>query len=1068
MWKLGLDLGTNSIGWSVFAYEGTAEPDWASWSLIDSGVRIIPDGREPAAQGRVGDSLAVQRRLARGMRRNRDRGKNRVHALVNALLVRGLLPKEADIRSALISVGSPYALRSRAVEPGQVLSPHELGRALLHLGLRRGFLSNRKSDGAEEATEFKRKIGALHHALAHHLLTGEAVAALDEAVEPQGDPWTLGQFLYQREQSALGVRFRGEEGDFYPDRAMYRDEFERIRAVQGPNHPQLTADDWDRLRDQHILFQHPLRPVERGACSFYPDQLRTFRDTPIAQQFRLYKDVSILRWFDHQQKSHRLDAEQYQGVIDVLQRQEKATFGGLRRLKRADGSPLFDKHSRFNLEDEKRTHLDGNRVAAMMRRMPILTKLWESRSADELNDIFDRLHAPVLNGVMMDDAALIASLIKDFALTIADANALAALPLSSITTSYSRQAMEDLFPLMRDSGLDEYDAAVELLGKDEANRRLAGFQQAQEQLPALPYYGEVLRGSTLGADPRKSADSNPEGHYGRIGNPTVHIALNQVRKLVNELIGRFDGPPAMIHVELSRDLKLPKVKREALNSENGKNERANKNRATWWKEMTKGAEPTARDLKKIKLWEELARDETARRCVFTGRVISAAHLVNGEVEIEHLLPRSRTLDDSLSNLTLSFRNANRLKGNRTPFEAFGHDQQATNGIVWADILERIKGLPPAKAARFAADAMDSWEVGTDFAARQMTDNAHIARAARRYLTAVCPQVFPSPGRLTAMIRSQWRLNGLLSDDNRKNRTDHRHHAIDAFIIGLATRSMLQRVSTAMSHDREQVRLPDLPEPLRESLRQRLDCMVVSFKPDHSGQGGMFNETAYGFVDPETHTLVTRKRIDSLSEKELDAIRDPQWKAKIADFLAAQGPKARSDTKERQRFLAEFGRQNGVKTLRILVKNSSVTPIASAPYKGYARGAYVCCDVWAVPDGKKGKWNRGKWKWEGQFIAYADCHQGQPPHSSASKPHPAARFVTRLFKNDLIAIDDGGKPQILRVAGFSTTNNKLDLRSYVAAESVQKYLSINVLGAQGLRKVSVSPSGVVQMPARGQA
>jgi CRISPR-associated endonuclease Csn1 len=1062
MWKLGLDLGTNSIGWSAFCHPGDSEPDWNAWSLKDAGVRIIPDGRQPPEKGRVGESLAVQRRQARGMRRNLDRRKNRLQALVQALLARGLLPAEPDARKEIITGHSPYALRAQAADSAHPLTAHQLGRVLLHLGLRRGFLSNRKSDSAEEATDFKKKISALHRALAHHLLTAEAVAALPDDTPAQAQPWTLGQFLWRREEAGLPLRFRGQDGDFYPDRALYRAEFEAIRAAQSPHHPTLTAEDWDCLRDQHILFQHPLRPVERGACSFYPDQPRTFRDTPIAQRFRILKEVSILRWLDDQQRTHRLDIEQFQTVVATLERQEKASFGGLRRLKRADETPLFEKGCRFNIEDEKRPHLDGNRVAVMMRRNPALERLWQDRTAAELDDIFDRLHTPLKDGTMMDDATLIGSLISDFALTRSEANALTALPLSSITTSYSRQAMEQLCPLMEATGCDEYDAAVALLGKDEADQRLAGFQQHPELLPALPYYGEILRGSMLGADPRKPAETDPEGHYGRIGNPTVHIALNQVRKLVNELIERFGEPPAVIQVELSRDLKLPKAKRDAIGLENARNERANKERAKWWAAMTNGAEPTPRDLKKIKLWEELARDEVARRCLFTGRIVSAGHLVNGEVEIEHILPRSRTLDDSLGNLTLSFRDANRLKGNRTPFEAFGHDQHRDQGIVWAEILERIKGLPPAKAARFAENAMDAWEVNTDFAARQMTDNATIARLARRYLTAVCPQVFPAPGRLTAMIRSQWRLNGLLSDDNQKNRNDHRHHTVDAFVIGLATRSMLQRTSSALSHGREQVRLPDLPDPLRDALRERLDRLVVSFKPDHGGQGAMFNETAYGFVDRNKALLVTRKPIASLSEKELDAIRDPQWKAKISDFFEQHTPAARSNTSQRAKLLAEFGRLHGVKSLRILVKNASVTPVASAPYKGYAKAAYVCCDVWAVPKGKPGKWKTGEWTWHGVFTAYSDCPQGQPPQSSETKPHPAARFVTRLFKDDLIAYDEGGQTEIMRVAGFSTTNNRIDLRPYTAAESQQKFYGINKLGAKALRKVSVSPSGVVAM------
>jgi CRISPR-associated endonuclease Csn1 len=145
-----------------------------------------------------------------------------------------------------------------------------------------------------------------------------------------------------------------------------------------------------------------------------------------------------------------------------------------------------------------------------------------------------------------------------------------------------------------------------------------------------------------------------------------------------------------------------------------------------------------------------------------------------------------------------------------------------------------------------------------------------------------------------------------------------------------------------------------------------------------------------------------------------------------------------------------------------VKNASVTPVASAPYKGYAKAAYVCCDVWAVPKGKPGKWKTGEWTWHGVFTAYSDCPQGQPPQSSETKPHPAARFVTRLFKDDLIAYDEGGQTEIMRVAGFSTTNNRIDLRPYTAAESQQKFYGINKLGAKALRKVSVSPSGVVAM------
>ena len=46
----------------------------------------------------------------------------------------------------------------------------------------------------------------------------------------------------------------------------------------------------------------------------------------------------------------------------------------------------------------------------------------------------------------------------------------------------------------------------------------------------------------------------PEKKYGKISNPTVHVALNQTRVVVNALIKEY-GKPTQIAIELSRDLK---------------------------------------------------------------------------------------------------------------------------------------------------------------------------------------------------------------------------------------------------------------------------------------------------------------------------------------------------------------------------------------------------------------------------------------------------------------------------------------------------------------------------------
>ena len=61
LWRLALDMGTNSLGWAAFALGSAGEVE----NLMESGVRIFSDGREPSSKDRVGESLAVERRLAR-------------------------------------------------------------------------------------------------------------------------------------------------------------------------------------------------------------------------------------------------------------------------------------------------------------------------------------------------------------------------------------------------------------------------------------------------------------------------------------------------------------------------------------------------------------------------------------------------------------------------------------------------------------------------------------------------------------------------------------------------------------------------------------------------------------------------------------------------------------------------------------------------------------------------------------------------------------------------------------------------------------------------------------------
>src|SRR3546814_13815579 len=113
MRRLGLDIGTNSIGWCLIEDDGR---------IIDSGARIFSDGRD----SKSGASLAVDWRAARAMRRRRDRYLGRRSAFLDNLVRYGLMPADAD-EAKLDAERDPYPLRARA--PDERHEPYQIARA---------------------------------------------------------------------------------------------------------------------------------------------------------------------------------------------------------------------------------------------------------------------------------------------------------------------------------------------------------------------------------------------------------------------------------------------------------------------------------------------------------------------------------------------------------------------------------------------------------------------------------------------------------------------------------------------------------------------------------------------------------------------------------------------------------------------------------------------------------------------------------------------------------------------------------------------------------------------------
>ncbi len=135
---LGLDLGSNSIGWALLENN-----DGRPQKLIDIGSRIF----NKSVEEQTPTPKNVERRNARLTRRILQRRSRRKQRMLNYLISLELLPEALRNNPApeiiLNDLGDPYFLRKKALD--EPLEKNELGRVFLHLVQRRGFLSNRKT-----------------------------------------------------------------------------------------------------------------------------------------------------------------------------------------------------------------------------------------------------------------------------------------------------------------------------------------------------------------------------------------------------------------------------------------------------------------------------------------------------------------------------------------------------------------------------------------------------------------------------------------------------------------------------------------------------------------------------------------------------------------------------------------------------------------------------------------------------------------------------------------------------------------------------------------------------------
>ncbi|MCC7193565.1 MAG: type II CRISPR RNA-guided endonuclease Cas9 [Phycisphaeraceae bacterium] len=853
---LGLDLGPNSIGWALI--------DNTQHRIVNLGVRVFPEGVDNFDTSKE-KSRNEDRRTARGMRRQIARRARRKKRLRSALIEAGLWPDDPT-EQAVLEAYDPYELRARAIdEKSPKLTPHELGRVILHLNQRRGFLSNRRADKAKakEISDMKAEMGELEKRLGKD---------------------TLGQYLYEKSKIDATERTRMSDDRvrrWHTKREMLETELLRIAAwhqhiltddlmfghagrqpLAGMK-PRLIAKEMSQLQafgiHGIIFFQRNIYWPKSmiGLCELEPKQPRCPRADRAAQRFRLLQEVNNLRYVDPDTHVESpLTSEQRALLLEKLGRKEKLEFNGKSGIKGVLG---FMDTVKFNLERGERPSIKGHVTDVLMAKT--LGKSWHERPDPEKDAIVRLLVDPDRS----EDAAK-EQLQSQFGLTAEDAEAALSADLPAGYVHVSLKAIERLLPHM------ERGLVYQMTNPENSAIHAAGYLRADQ-----------LRRRIF--DKLPDPERTPDAPIGDIPNPVVRRALVELRKLVNAII-REHGKPDSIHIEMIRDVKQGEKARRAYNLSMRDRE---KNRdAAAEKLRENGVKVTREAINRYLLWEE-----QGHICIYSGDPISFKQLYSGEIDTDHILPYSRCLDDSLMNKVVCFRRSNDQKGQRSPYEWVG----ATGEKSYDGICQRARKLPYPKYRRFLLKELKL----DDFIARQLVDTSYIARATAEYLQCIVarPQdVLGIKGQLTADMRIHWGLNDLLDAGGgmTKSRDDHRHHAIDALVVALTDRSRLQSLTRIRKSGGVLQTGETLDPPwngFRDEAVARIKAVHVSHRAERKVAGALHEDTLYGVHKNDAGKVVAgefvvRKPLESLSPNEVEMIRDPMVKEAIKKRLAEHG------------------------------------------------------------------------------------------------------------------------------------------------------------------------------------
>jgi len=734
---LGLDTGTNSLGWAVVDRDEKND-----YSLIDRGSVIFQEGVK--IEKGIESSKASERTGHRASRKHYFRRRLRKIETLKVLIKHKLCPpltnEELDLwhkkkiypldddfmqwqRTNENDEKNPYYYRHLCLHKKLDLSKQTdrfiLGRALYHLTQRRGFMSNRLDTTSEDET------GKVK----------QSISDLNKNMEEAGFEF-LGDFfyhLYSTEGNRVRLRSR------YTDReGHYFKEFNEICRVQGLDEEMINE------LNKALYFQRPLKSQREGVgkCTFEPKKPRCAASHPDFEEFRMLSLINAIKIQTPKDDEMRPLNEEEKAKIEPLfyrVSSENFDFEDIAKKIALKNNYMYFKdpeYKPYKFNFKMTQGVSGCTTIAQLRA--IFGENWKDSIAETYTNMECKKGAKSVDEAVNDIWNVLYSFesiekLKEFAkekLQLDDqlAEKFSKIRLTKGFASLSLTAIRKILPFLRAGMI--YSEAVfyaniptiiskELWEKDKDNIMSNLYEAVhnsdttksdmhitieaiikdylQNNYNLKPGAADLLYHPSMIETYPDAKKVNGIYQLGSpktnaIRNPMAMRSLHQVRKLVNALLrDKVIDNTTEVHVEYSRNLNDAN-KRKAIATYNKEQETLHKKyysdiKKLYKEETGKDIEPTDSEIKKFQLWEE-----QDHKCLYTGRQIGIASFIgaNPEFDIEHTIPRSVGGDSTMENMTLCENKFNRdVKKAQIPTQLANHDEIMIRLEKWKKQIEDL-------------------------------------------------------------------------------------------------------------------------------------------------------------------------------------------------------------------------------------------------------------------------------------------------------------------------------------------------------------------------------------------